>query len=100
LLAERRLLELHNIDFHLWEIRMRFGMKIKRIVPNFSAKDLEAAKRFYCDILGLEIAMYLGWIATFTTDVSEKPQLSIATKADRIPRCRMLALRSMIWTRR
>jgi catechol 2,3-dioxygenase-like lactoylglutathione lyase family enzyme len=54
-------------------------MKIKRIVPNIAARDLEAAKRFYCDILGLEIAMDLGWIATFTTDGSVKPQLSVAT---------------------
>ena len=55
-------------------------MKIKRIVPNFSTKDLEAVKRFYCDILGLEIAMDLGWIATFTADVPVKPQLSVATQ--------------------
>jgi hypothetical protein len=32
LLAERHLLELHNIDFHLWEIRMRFGQECA-IVP-------------------------------------------------------------------
>jgi len=55
-------------------------MKIKRIVPNIAAKDVEAAKRFYCDILGLEIAMDLGWIATFKTDASANPQLSVATE--------------------
>jgi catechol 2,3-dioxygenase-like lactoylglutathione lyase family enzyme len=50
-------------------------MKIKRIVPNIAAKDVEAAKRLYCDILGLEIAMDLGWIATFKTDAPANPQL-------------------------
>lgn len=55
-------------------------MKVKRIVPNIATKNLKAAKRFYCDILGLEVAMDLGWIATFTTDESVKPQLSVATE--------------------
>lgn len=54
-------------------------MKIKRIVSNIAAKDLGAAKRFYCDILGLEIAMDLGWIATFKSDALVNPQLSVAT---------------------
>ncbi|KAB2851014.1 MAG: glyoxalase [Hyphomicrobiaceae bacterium] len=55
-------------------------MKVKRIVPNIAAKDIEAAKRFYRDILGLEIAMDLGWIVTFKTDASMTPQLSVATE--------------------
>jgi catechol 2,3-dioxygenase-like lactoylglutathione lyase family enzyme len=53
-------------------------MKIKRIVPNIAACDIEAAKRFYGEILGLPLAMDLGWIATFEVDTSMRPQLSIA----------------------
>src|SRR5262249_18036123 len=32
-------------------IKLRFGMIIKRIVPNISATDLSKARRFYGDIL-------------------------------------------------
>ncbi|MFL6796393.1 MAG: VOC family protein [Xanthobacteraceae bacterium] len=55
-------------------------MKVKRIVPNIAANDLKASRKFYRDILGLEIAMDLGWITTFTTDGTAQPQLSVATE--------------------
>jgi catechol-2,3-dioxygenase len=40
-------------------------MQVKRIVTNIAATDVSKARQFYVDILGLEIAMDLGWIVTF-----------------------------------
>jgi catechol 2,3-dioxygenase-like lactoylglutathione lyase family enzyme len=40
-------------------------MKVKRIVANVEAQTPAAAKRFYQDVLGLEVLMDLGWIATY-----------------------------------
>jgi catechol 2,3-dioxygenase-like lactoylglutathione lyase family enzyme len=53
-------------------------MNIKRIVPNATAQDMEAAKTFYRDVVGLDIAMDLGWIVTFEAQTPMRPQLSIA----------------------
>jgi catechol 2,3-dioxygenase-like lactoylglutathione lyase family enzyme len=53
-------------------------MTVKRIVANIAADDLDRAKKFYADILGLEVAMDLGWISTFAADGAATPQISIA----------------------
>ncbi|SCB60220.1 hypothetical protein GA0061105_11019 [Rhizobium aethiopicum] len=55
-------------------------MKVLRIVANVQAPDMTAAKRFYQDILGLELVMDLGWIVTFGTNTSMKVQLSVASQ--------------------
>ena len=53
-------------------------MAVKRIVANIAVDDLDNAKKFYADILGLEVAMDLGWILTFAGDGAAAPQISIA----------------------
>jgi len=40
-------------------------MKVKRIVTNVPAKNISAAKRFYQEVLALDVLMDLGWIATY-----------------------------------
>jgi len=40
-------------------------MIVKRIVANFVADEVSRARQFYSDVLGLGVAMDLGWIATF-----------------------------------
>jgi hypothetical protein len=40
-------------------------MMVKRIVTNIASTDMSKAKQFYVDILGLDIVMGQGWIATF-----------------------------------
>ena len=55
-------------------------MAVRRIVTNIGAESTEAAKAFYGDILGMRIAMELGWIVTFATDASTTPQISVATE--------------------
>ncbi|OZI44816.1 glyoxalase [Bordetella genomosp. 5] len=53
-------------------------MRIKRIVANLAARDPAQAERFYRDVLGLELLMDQGWIATYGSDHDTTPQLSIA----------------------
>ena len=55
-------------------------MVVKRIVPNFAVSDVSKARRFYADIIGLEVAMDLGWIVTFASTAQMAPQLSLATE--------------------
>ncbi len=52
-------------------------MKVRRIVANIAAKDIAATKRFYHDVLGLDILMDHGWIATYGSDESMRVQLSV-----------------------
>ncbi len=54
-------------------------MAVRRIVANIAAPDPGAARTFYGDILGLEVAMDQGWIVTFAAPaVESRPQVSIA----------------------
>ena len=55
-------------------------MIVKRIVTNFVTADVSKARRFYADILGLEVAMDLGWIVTFASPARMAPQISVATE--------------------
>lgn len=54
-------------------------MAVKRIVANIPAQQVDAARAFYVDVLGLEVVMDLGWIVTFAaTGASAPPQISVA----------------------
>ncbi|MBB2749481.1 UNVERIFIED_ORG: catechol 2,3-dioxygenase-like lactoylglutathione lyase family enzyme [Rhizobium aethiopicum] len=53
-------------------------MKVMRIVANIEAPDITPARRFYQDILGLDVIMDHGWITTFGTERPMNVQLSIA----------------------
>ena len=55
-------------------------MIVKRIITNFATSDVSKARHFYADILGLEVAMDLGWIVTFASPARMAPQLSVATE--------------------
>lgn len=52
--------------------------KVKRIVANVEAQDLAAAKRFYQDVLGLDLLMDHGWIATYGSNEPMSVQISFA----------------------
>jgi predicted enzyme related to lactoylglutathione lyase len=52
-------------------------MAVRRIVPDFHATDPVAAREFYADVLGLELAMDLGWIATFVAPGNPAAQISV-----------------------
>jgi len=53
-------------------------MKVKRIVADVATNDLEAARRFYHDLLGLDLLMDQGWIATYGSPETMSVQISFA----------------------
>ena len=55
-------------------------MKVKRIVSNVAASDLQKADALYKDVLGLEILMDLGWIRTYGSGSSMPIQVSVASE--------------------
>jgi catechol 2,3-dioxygenase-like lactoylglutathione lyase family enzyme len=55
-------------------------VKVRRISSNIAAADVTAAKRFSHDVLGLEVMMDFGWIATYGSDQRMTVQVSIASE--------------------
>lgn len=55
-------------------------MKVKRIVANITATDISAARHFYGEVLGLNILMDHGWIATYGSHEQSAVQVSFATE--------------------
>jgi catechol 2,3-dioxygenase-like lactoylglutathione lyase family enzyme len=57
-------------------------MAVKRIVANVATEgaNIDAARAFYTDVLGLRLVMNLGWIMTFAADSGAAPQISIASE--------------------
>ena len=53
-------------------------MTVRRIIANIQADRLPEARRFYGDVLGMDLVMDLGWILTFASDASAAPQISVA----------------------
>ncbi|MDX8479124.1 VOC family protein [Mesorhizobium sp. VK24D] len=51
-------------------------MKVRRIVANIATQDIAAAKSFYHDVLGLDVVMDLGWIATYGSQETMTVQIS------------------------
>jgi predicted enzyme related to lactoylglutathione lyase len=50
---------------------------VRRIVPDLPAQDPGASCAFYMDVLGLEVAMDLGWIVTFAAPGNPTAQISV-----------------------
>ncbi len=55
-------------------------MKVKRIVANIETPDPAAVARFYEEVLGLELLMDHGWIATYGGDGTMPLQVSFASE--------------------
>jgi catechol 2,3-dioxygenase-like lactoylglutathione lyase family enzyme len=55
-------------------------MKVKRIMANIPTEDVAAAKRFYQDILGLEVLMDHGWLVTYGSAEKMTVQVSFASE--------------------
>jgi len=55
-------------------------MKVLRVVPNIATDKVDAAQRFYRDVLGLDVLMDMGWIATYGSDERMTVQLSIMSE--------------------
>jgi catechol 2,3-dioxygenase-like lactoylglutathione lyase family enzyme len=52
-------------------------MPVRRIVPNVHAENPGASRAFYVDVLGLEVAMDLGWVMTFAAPGNPLAQLTV-----------------------
>jgi catechol 2,3-dioxygenase-like lactoylglutathione lyase family enzyme len=55
-------------------------MKVKRIVANIATEDVAKAKRFYHDILGLDVLMDHGWLVTYGSAERMTVQVGVATE--------------------
>lgn len=55
-------------------------MAVRRIVPNLKAPDPELARKFYGELLDLEVVMDHGWILTFASDATSRPEMSVASE--------------------
>ena len=57
-------------------------MIVKRIVPDIRSKDLDASRQFYVDVLGLEVAMDMGFIVTLVSPSNPNAQVSLMRDDD------------------
>ncbi|MBB6735258.1 VOC family protein [Cohnella zeiphila] len=55
-------------------------MKVKRIVANIETDRVADARRFYGDVLGLELLMDHGWINTYGSEERMGVQISFASE--------------------
>jgi catechol 2,3-dioxygenase-like lactoylglutathione lyase family enzyme len=55
-------------------------MKVKRIVANIATEDVAKAKRFYGDILGLDVLMDHGWLVTYGSAEKMTVQVGVAVQ--------------------
>ena len=52
-------------------------MPVRRIVPDVHSDDPGASRAFYVDVVGLEVAMDLGWVVTFAAPGNPTAQISV-----------------------
>lgn len=55
-------------------------MAVLKIVPNIAAGDTAKATSFYKELLGLDVAMDMGWIVTYAANNVSSTQISIASE--------------------
>jgi catechol 2,3-dioxygenase-like lactoylglutathione lyase family enzyme len=55
-------------------------VKVKRIVSNVAASDVEKASVFYKEVLGLKVLMDLGWIRTYGSGSKMTIQISVLSE--------------------
>jgi catechol 2,3-dioxygenase-like lactoylglutathione lyase family enzyme len=55
-------------------------VKVRRIVANIAGSDVAAGKRFYQEVLGLDVLMDQGWIATYGSREKASVQVSIMSE--------------------
>jgi catechol 2,3-dioxygenase-like lactoylglutathione lyase family enzyme len=55
-------------------------MKVRRIVANIQTQKIAAAERFYKEVLGLDMLMDHGWLATYGSRERMRVQVSFATQ--------------------
>lgn len=57
-------------------------MSVKRIVPDIKSKHFDASRQFYVEVLGLEVAMDMGFIVTLVSPSNPTAQVSLMRDDD------------------
>lgn len=57
-------------------------MTIRRTVPNIRSDQPEQSRAFYEGFLGLDVAMDMGWIVTFTSPDNPTAQINVIRRED------------------
>ena len=57
-------------------------MSVRRIVPDIRSKSLDASRTFYTDVLGLEVAMDMGFVVTLVSPSNPTAQISLMRDRD------------------
>lgn len=52
-------------------------MSVRRVTPNIKAERLDESHQFYVEVLGLDLKMDLGWIATYVSAANPTAQVSV-----------------------
>lgn len=55
-------------------------MTVKRIMANIATPDLQQARAFYGEILGLDLLMDHGWLQTYGSDETMRVQVSFGSQ--------------------
>ena len=56
-------------------------MSIKRAVPNITTDHLAASRKFYTELLGVEVVMDMDWIITPASPTNPSAQISLLRAA-------------------
>jgi predicted enzyme related to lactoylglutathione lyase len=60
-------------------------MTVRRIVPDLQGEQPIESRAFYEDVIGLELRMDMGWIATFVSTANEAAQVTVISRDARAP---------------
>ncbi|MEO5840597.1 MAG: VOC family protein [Acidimicrobiales bacterium] len=52
-------------------------MTVRRVVPDITTRQPEATRSFYVDLIGLEVAMDLGWVVTYASPSNSTAQVTV-----------------------
>lgn len=51
-------------------------MTIRRVVPDIASRDINASREFYTELLGLTVAMDLGFVVTLVSPANPTAQVT------------------------
>jgi len=57
-------------------------MTVRRIVPDIKSKTIDASRTFYADVLGLEVAMDMGFVVTLVSPSNPTAQITLLRDDD------------------
>jgi catechol 2,3-dioxygenase-like lactoylglutathione lyase family enzyme len=52
-------------------------MSIRRIVPDIASRDINASREFYTELLGLTVAMDMGFVVTLVSPINPTAQVTL-----------------------